>query len=44
MDILFENSKKEYSNSVTELLGLEEKTISARRMLLHKQHFYIYLK
>jgi hypothetical protein len=36
MDVLPENSKKEYPKSVTELLRLEEK-ICARRLLLHKQ-------
>jgi hypothetical protein len=44
MDILSENCKKEYPKSVTELLRLEEKTISARRLLLHKRHSYMYLK
>jgi hypothetical protein len=43
-DILSENSKNEYPESVTELLRLEKETISARRLLLHKQHFYVYLK
>jgi hypothetical protein len=39
MEILSENSKKEYPKSVTELLRLEgEKKISARRLLLHKQN------
>jgi hypothetical protein len=44
MDILSENSKKEYPKSVTELLRLEEKKSCARRLLLHKQHSFIYLK
>jgi hypothetical protein len=35
-DILSEKSKKDYPKSVTELLRLEEKNISARRPLLHK--------
>jgi hypothetical protein len=43
MDILCENSK-EYPKSVTELFRLEEKKICARRLLLHKQNSYIYLK
>jgi translation initiation factor 1 (eIF-1/SUI1) len=38
MDFLFENSKKEYPKSVTELIRLEEKQICARRLLLHKQN------
>jgi hypothetical protein len=44
MDILSENSKKEYAKSVTELLRLEEKKICARRLLLLKQNSYIYIK
>jgi hypothetical protein len=44
MDILSENSKKEYPESVTELLRLEEKKICARCLLLHRQNSYIYLK
>jgi hypothetical protein len=44
MTILSENRKKEYPKSVTELLRLEEKKICARRLLLHKQNYYIYLK
>jgi hypothetical protein len=43
-DILFENSKKDYTKSLIELLRLEGKKISARRLLLRKQHFYTYLK
>jgi hypothetical protein len=43
VDILSEKSKKNYPKSVTELLRLEEK-ISTRRLLLHKQHSYIYIK
>jgi hypothetical protein len=43
MDILSENTKKECPKSVTELLRLEEKRFIARRLLLHKQHSYIYL-
>jgi hypothetical protein len=43
MNILSENSKKEYPKSVTELLSLEEK-ICARHLLPRKQHSYIYLK
>jgi hypothetical protein len=38
MDILSENSKKEYPKSVTELLRLQEKNICARRLLLYKQN------
>jgi hypothetical protein len=38
MDILSENSKKEYPTSVTELLKLERKSICARCLLLHKQN------
>jgi hypothetical protein len=36
MDILSENSEKEYTLSITELLRLEEKKICSRRLLLHK--------
>jgi hypothetical protein len=36
--------QKKYAKSVTELLRLEKKTISARRLLLRKQHSYIYIK
>jgi hypothetical protein len=44
-DILSENSKKDYPKPVTELLTLQEKKKnSARRLLLHKLHSYIYLK
>jgi hypothetical protein len=39
MDILSQNSKQEYPKSVTELLGLDGKKMSARRLLLHKQNF-----
>jgi hypothetical protein len=38
MDILSENGKKEYPESVTELLRLEEKKICARRLLFRKQN------
>jgi hypothetical protein len=37
MDILSENSKKQYPNSVTELLRIEEKNICATRVLLRKK-------
>jgi hypothetical protein len=36
MDILSENSKKEYPKSVTELLRLGKKKICTRRLLLHQ--------
>jgi hypothetical protein len=40
INILFENSKKEYQKSVTELLRLvgEKKKICARRLLLHEEN------
>jgi hypothetical protein len=41
MDILSENSKKEYPKSVAELLRIEEKNICAMHLLLHKQNSYI---
>jgi hypothetical protein len=41
MYFLSDISKKEYPKSVTEHLRLEKK-ICARRLLLHKQHSYIY--
>jgi hypothetical protein len=44
MDILSDNSKKEYPKSVTELLRLEEKKICSRRLLLQKQNSYIFLE
>jgi hypothetical protein len=37
MVILSENSKKEYTKSVTELVRLQEKKDLSRRPLLHKQ-------
>jgi hypothetical protein len=43
-DILSENSKTEYSKSVTELLRLEGRMISVRRLLLHKQNSKILFK
>jgi hypothetical protein len=43
-DIVSENSKKEHPKSVTELFKARRKEICARRLLLHKQHSYIYLK
>jgi hypothetical protein len=44
MVLLSEKWKKEYSQSVTELLRLEEKKICARWLVLHKQNSNIYLK
>jgi hypothetical protein len=43
VDILSENSKKEYPKAVTELLRLDEKRF-VQGALLHEQHSYIYLK
>jgi hypothetical protein len=40
MDILSEESKKEYSKSVTRLLRLRGKKLFERRLLLHKQKEY----
>jgi tartrate dehydratase beta subunit/fumarate hydratase class I family protein len=37
MDILSENSKKEYPKAVTELIRVEGKIICARHLLLHKK-------
>jgi hypothetical protein len=36
MELLPENSKREYPQSVTELLRLKEEKICARRSLIHK--------
>jgi hypothetical protein len=42
MDILSENSKKRVPKVSYRALKAGRKTISARRLLLHKQHSYIY--
>jgi hypothetical protein len=44
MNILSENRKKEYPKSVTELVKARGEKICARRLLLHEQNSYIYLK
>jgi hypothetical protein len=44
MEILSENSEKEYPKSVTELLSIKERRICARGLLLHEQNSEIYLK
>jgi hypothetical protein len=44
MDILSENRKKEYPKVSYRALWARGKKICARRLLLHKQNSYIYLK
>jgi hypothetical protein len=44
MVILSKNRKKEYPKSVTELFKARGKNICARRLLLHKLNYYIYLR